>query len=207
MTEHHKDFFERVLAQCLNLTGLILGSPRYGSGSQRLFRVYFWISLYPVLEFNESIPESPLGLTKDFFERVLAQYSNLAPKGANLTGLILGSLRYGWPSQRLFEKVLAQWSNLTGLILESSRYGSASQRLVETFSRGFLASPCPVLEFNGFNSQISPLWLTIAKTRRDFFERGFSLVSAWRSNLTGLFLNHQTSGKDFFEFILDSISA
>jgi len=39
-----KDFFERVLARCSNLTGLIPESPVL---RQRLFRVYFWISLCP----------------------------------------------------------------------------------------------------------------------------------------------------------------
>jgi len=57
---------------------------------------------------------------RESFEPVSVQCSNLAPKGANLTGLIL-DLRYGSASQRFFEFIFLNRSLpdaeiLTGLI-------------------------------------------------------------------------------------------
>jgi hypothetical protein len=55
--------------------------------------------------------------SKKFFERVLVQCSNLAPKGANLTDLILESSGSGKDFlERGFRSVSAWCSNLTGLI-------------------------------------------------------------------------------------------
>jgi hypothetical protein len=90
-------------------------SPFYSTASQRIFRESF----SPVLEFNRLILESP-SRGKDSFEKdfrlVLAWCLNLAPKGANLTGLIpVKFLNFQAQAETLSRKVFSQFSPGAGI--------------------------------------------------------------------------------------------
>jgi len=127
-------------------------------------------------------------------------------------GLIHESLRYGWASQRLVLCLVLEFNGFNSLIsplwheiaktllslfLESfsarcSNLTGLSLKLQRLFRERFFTNPCLVLEFNGFNSLISPLWCGVAKNFRVYF-LNLSLPSARIKPVNSW--NHQGPGQ------------